>query len=113
MPENDAGGHAAKRHLQRPPRHAKKVNQEEPVTAPYDPVEVARLVREAREDEPRPMLMRAVEIAVDAALGEVARKQGGIAIPTGREAREEGIAAGRTHLHATLRWIMSNMADQL
>ncbi len=37
----------------------------------------------------------AVQAAVDAALGEVARQQGGIAEPIGTEARGAGIAAGR------------------
>lgn len=38
-------------------------------------------------------IQRIVEIAIDAALGEVARQQGGIAEPTGTEARESGVQA--------------------
>ena len=40
----------------------------------------------------------AVTCAVDAALGELARRQGGIAIPTGREARDAGVAAGSARM---------------
>jgi hypothetical protein len=47
--------------------------------------------------------MRAVQVAVDAALGEVARQQGGITDPIGREARGAGIAAGEMLLrHASM-----------
>lgn len=38
---------------------------------------------------------RAIEIAVDAALGEVARQQGGIVEPVASEARSAGLSAGR------------------
>jgi hypothetical protein len=50
-------------------------------------VRSALLAAEARQQA-------AVAIAVDAALGEVARQQGGIAEPTASEARAHGIAAG-------------------
>lgn len=44
--------------------------------------------------------LRGVEEAVDTALGEVARQQGGIANPTGVEARSRGIAAGMPFVNA-------------
>lgn len=85
---------------------------ERPAAPPMDP-EIERLIREAREDEPRPLFMRAIEIAVDDALGEVARQQGGIAIPIGREARGTGVWAGRSMLRRNLQLVMGPMADAL
>ena len=79
----------------------------------YDPAICDRLIAEAREDEPRPLLMRAITIAVDEALGEVARQQGGIAMPTGSEARTHGILVGQDALRRALRMIMPDFADQL
>lgn len=78
-----------------------------------DPSLCRRFAAECRENEPRPLLMRAIEIAVDAALGEVSRQQGGITPPTGREARNAGIASGRSALSYALRLIMPEMARQL
>lgn len=43
-------------------------------------------------------VMHVVEVVVDAALGEVARQQGGIAHPIGAEARHHALALGRTLL---------------
>ncbi len=73
----------------------------------------ARLIAEARADEVRPLLVRVIEIAVDRALGEVARQQGGISPPTGREARGDGVSDGLAALRTALRLIMVPMADQL
>ena len=78
-----------------------------------DPSLCRQLAAECRDSEARPLLMRAIQTAVDEALGEVARQQGGIAISIGREARGSGIASGRSVLHAVLRLIMPEVARQL
>lgn len=45
----------------------------------------------------------AIERAVDAALGEVARQQGGIAGTLAKEARSDGVTAGKTYLNAFIK----------
>ena len=88
------------------------MTNETAITLP-DPALCRRIAAECRENEPRPLLMRAIEIAIDAALGEVARQQGGITIPIGREARDDGIASGRSALRHVLQLIMPEVASQL
>lgn len=51
----------------------------------------------------RDVARRAVQAAVDAALGEVARQQGGIVEPIGAEARGVGIAVGEGFLRVARR----------
>jgi len=84
-----------------------------PPTSTITDTEITRLIHEARDDEPRPLLMRAVVVAVDDALGEVARQQGGIAIPLGREARDTGIEAGRSTLRRALQLVLTPIIDAL
>jgi hypothetical protein len=50
---------------------------------------------------------------VDDALSEVARQQGGIAIPIGREARDTGVCAGQSMLRRNLQLVLGPMADAL
>lgn len=97
--------------------HLRKEEQEEQeeqenMTLP-DPTSCRRIAAECRESEPRPLLMRAIETAVDVALGEIARLQGGISLLVGREARDTGIASGRSALRNVLQLIMPEMARQL
>jgi len=78
-----------------------------------DPTLCRRIAAECRDNEPQPLLMRVIETAVEEALCEVARQQGGIAIPIGRKAYDAGIDSGRTALSRALRLIMPEVACQL
>jgi hypothetical protein len=119
----------------------------DPPVAPSAPSSVVypalcrRLAAECSEDDVRPRLMRAVELAVDDALGEairflrervggwqpladalgikadnlaeVVRQHNGITLFIGPEARRAGIASGRTALRHALRLTMPEIAAQL
>ncbi len=66
--------------------------------AANDPSTTLALIARIRELETGNCL--AIERAVDAALGEVSRQQGGIAGTIAREARSDGVVAGKTYLNA-------------
>jgi hypothetical protein len=96
-----------------PPDHAKRGSPIDLAPAVLDPGVCRRLAEELRDDDPRPLMMRAIETAVDDALGEVARQQGGIAIQIGVEARRSGIEYGRSMLRYAIRLTMPEVTGQL
>jgi hypothetical protein len=78
-----------------------------------DPARCRKIAAECRENALPSLLTQVIEIAVNEALGEVARQQGGITPPTDREAYNAGIACGRSALRTVLRQIMPEVAHQL